>query len=285
MSWITEYVKPQLNKLLGVEDKTPENVWIKCPDTGMIIHQRELTENFYVSPHSDHHFIMPVAERIKMLFDDGVFERIETPAGLGDPLGFKDKKKYTDRLRDSRSKTGEQDAIFVASGTINGNPAVVAAFNFSFMGGSMGTAVGEGIVTGAELAVKNNAAFITVPASGGARMQEGIMSLMQMARTTVAINKVKDAKLPYLVLLTNPTTGGVSASFAMIGDVHIAEPKCMIGFAGRRVIEQTVRENLPEGFQTAEYLVEHGMVDMVTHRKELKDTMGRLIDLMLVKRK
>ena len=285
MSWITEYVKPQLNKLLGVEDKTPENVWIKCPDTGMIIHQRELTENLYISTHSDHHFIMPVAERIKMLFDNGIFERIETPAGLEDPLGFKDNKKYTDRLRDSRAKTGEQDAIFVASGTIKGNPAVVAAFNFSFMGGSMGTAVGEGIVTGAELAVKNNAAFITIPASGGARMQEGIMSLMQMARTTVAINKVKDAKLPYLVLLTNPTTGGVSASFAMLGDVHIAEPKCMIGFAGRRVIEQTVRENLPEGFQTAEYLVEHGMVDMVIHRKELKDTMGRLIDLMLVKRK
>ena len=285
MSWITEYVKPQLNKLLGVGDKTPENIWIKCPDTGMIIHQRELTENFYISPHSDHHFIMPVDERIKMLFDDGVFERIETPTGLEDPLKFKDNKKYTDRLRDNRSKTGEQDAIFVASGTIKGNPAVVAAFNFSFMGGSMGTAVGEGIVTGAELAVKNNAAFITIPASGGARMQEGIMSLMQMARTTVAISKVKDARLPYLVLLTNPTTGGVSASFAMIGDVHIAEPKCMIGFAGRRVIEQTVRENLPEGFQTAEYLAEHGMVDMVVHRKVLKETMGCLIDLMLVKRK
>ena len=285
MSWITEYVKPQLNKLLGVNDKTPENVWIKCPDTSMIIHQRELAENLYISPHSDHHFIMPVAERIKMLFDDGLFERVETPTGLEDPLKFKDNKKYTDRLRDNRAKTGEQDAIFVASGKIKGNPTVIAAFNFSFMGGSMGTAVGEGIVTGAELAVKSNAAFITVPASGGARMQEGIMSLMQMARTTVAINKVKDAKLPYLVLLTNPTTGGVSASFAMIGDVHIAEPRCMIGFAGRRVIEQTVRENLPEGFQTAEYLEEHGMVDMVVHRKELKGTIGRLVDLMMVKRK
>ena len=285
MSWISEYVKPQLNKLLGGQDKTPDNVWVKCPDTGMIIHQRELIENLYVSPHSNHHFNMPVAERMKMLFDNGVYERVETPAGLNDPLGFKDSKKYSDRLRDSRSKTGEQDAIYVASGMIDGNPTVIAAFNFSFMGGSMGTAVGEGIVTGAELAVKNKAAFITIPASGGARMQEGIMSLMQMARTTVAINKLKDAKLPYIVLLSNPTTGGVSASFAMIGDVHIAEPKCMIGFAGRRVIEQTVRETLPEGFQTAEYLLEHGMVDMVVHRQDLKSTIGRLINLILVKKK
>ncbi len=285
MSWITEYVKQPLSKLLGVQDKTPENVWVKCPDTGMIIHQRELSENYYVSPHSDHHFAMPVAKRMEMLFDGKQYERIETPVGLSDPLSFKDTKKYTDRLRDNHAKTGEKDAIYVASGKINGNPVVIAAFNFAFMGGSMGTAVGEGIVAGAELALRTNAAFMTIPASGGARMQEGIMSLMQMARTTVAINRLKDAGLPYLVLLTNPTTGGVSASFAMIGDVHLAEPKCMIGFAGRRVIEQTVRETLPEGFQTAEYLKEHGMVDMVVPRNEQKETIGRLVDLMLVKKR
>ena len=284
MSWI-DGLKPKLEKLFSGEDKTPENVWTKCPDTGSLIHSRELENNFYVSPHSDHHFAMPVEARLKSIFDDGNFELIAVPETPDDPLEFKDSKKYSERLKTYRGKTGFNDAIVVAHGLVGGNPLVVALFNFAFMGGSMGTAVGEGIVVSAESAIAKRAGLMIVPASGGARMQEGILSLMQMARTTVAINRIKQAKLPYIVLLTNPTTGGVSASFAMLGDIHLAEPKCIIGFAGRRVIEQTVRETLPEGFQTAEYLEEHGMVDMVVHRKDLKTKLATILDLLLVKKK
>ena len=284
MSWI-DGLKPKLEKLFSGEDKTPENVWTKCPDTGSLIHSRELENNLYVSPHSDHHFAMPVEARLKSIFDDGVFELIAVPETPDDPLEFKDSKKYSERLKTYRGKTGFNDAIVVAHGLVGGNPLVVALFNFAFMGGSMGTAVGEGIVVAGETAIAKQAGLMIVPASGGARMQEGILSLMQMARTTVAINRIKQAKLPYIVLLTNPTTGGVSASFAMLGDIHLAEPKCIIGFAGRRVIEQTVRETLPEGFQTAEYLEEHGMVDMVVHRKDLKAKLATILDLLLVKKK
>ena len=285
MSWITDYVKPQLNKLFGTQDQTPENVWIKCPDTNMIIHTRELENNLYISPHSDHHFAVPIKARLKMFFDGQEYETIQTPSLQNDPLEFKDTKSYKDRLKASRAKTQEEDAICVGYGRINNQPTVIAAFNFQFMGGSMGSAVGEGIVKAAELAVEKNAGLMIIPASGGARMQEGILSLMQMARTTIAINRLKKAKLPYIVLLTNPTTGGVSASFAMIGDIHIAEPKAIIGFAGKRVIEQTVKEQLPEGFQTAEYLYEHGMVDMVVHRKELKKEVGKCLELLMLKNK
>lgn len=283
MSWLTNYVKPKIGKILGNRDNIPENAWLKCPDTGMIIHHRDLESNLFVSPHSDYHFPMPVEARLKCIYGGGDYIRIQTPSGLNDPLQFKDFKKYSDRLRASRTKTNEEDAIVVARGTVKGAKLVTAVFNFSFMGGSMGTAVGEGIVTAAECAVKQQAGLLIVPASGGARMQEGIISLMQMARTTVAINRVKDAGLPYIVLLSNPTTGGVSASFAMLGDIHMAEPKCVIGFAGRRVIEQTVRETLPDDFQTAEYLKQHGMVDMVVHRKDLHNRLGQILDLLMVK--
>ncbi|MDG1153320.1 MAG: acetyl-CoA carboxylase, carboxyltransferase subunit beta [Alphaproteobacteria bacterium] len=284
MSWLTD-LKPKLSKLLGGDDNVPENVWLKCPDTGMIIHKRELENNMYVSPHSDHHFAMPVQNRLQSIYDDGNYELISSPATRDDPLKFKDSKKYTERLKISRKKTGCEDAIILAYGMVGGNPLVVALFNFAFMGGSMGSAVGEGIVKAGEFAIEKKAGFMIIPASGGARMQEGIISLMQMARTTVIINRIKKAKLPYIVLLTNPTTGGVSASFAMIGDIHIAEPKCIIGFAGRRVIEQTVRETLPADFQTAEYLENHGMVDMVVHRHKLKDEIAKILDLLMIKKK
>ncbi len=283
MNWLTNYVKPKIGKLLSKGDNIPENAWLKCPDTGMIIHQRDLKSNLFVSPHSDYHFPMPVEDRLKCIYDGNTYTRVKTPAGMDDPLQFKDSKKYSDRLRTSRTKTGEADAIVVAHGTVDGVKLVTAVFNFAFMGGSMGSAVGEGIVTAAELAIKQGAGLLIVPASGGARMQEGIVSLMQMARTTVAVNRLRDAGLPYIVLLSNPTTGGVSASFAMLGDIHLAEPKCVIGFAGRRVIEQTVRETLPDDFQTAEYLKQHGMVDMVVHRKDLHDTLGKILNLLLVK--
>ncbi len=284
MSWLSDYVKPQLKKLLSTDDKTPENAWVKCPDTEIIIHKKELKDNLFVSPHSDYHFRMPVQDRLENLFD-GEFKQIELPQTKDDPLKFKDTKKYVDRLKTYRAKTKLDDAIIVASGQIAGVKTIIAAFNFDFMGGSMGAAVGGGIVVAAELALKKKAALIIIPASGGARMQEGIISLMQMARTTAALSKISKAKLPYIALLTNPTTGGVTASFAMLGDVHIAEMRSEIGFAGKRVIAQTVPEVLPKGFQTAEYLFEHGMVDMVVHRRDLKQTIGKILNLIMVKNK
>jgi acetyl-CoA carboxylase carboxyl transferase subunit beta len=215
-----------------------------------------------------------------MMFDDGQYNRIELPAAVTDPLKFRDIKRYTDRLKESRAKTGEEDAIIVAHGLMGGHNVVIAAFDFSFMGGSMGVAVGEGLVSAAKLAVLQDAPLIVVPASGGARMQEGILSLMQLPRTVIAIEEVREAGLPYIVLLTDPTTGGVTASFAMLGDIQVAEPGALIGFAGQRVIEQTVREKLPEGFQRAEYLKDHGIVDIVVPRHELRDTLINLIDLL-----
>jgi len=227
---------------------------------------------------------LPVKQRLEMLFDGGKYKTIDLPDVPHDPLKFKDKKRYADRLRDARYKTELKDAMTIAEGTINGNKIVIAAFNFSFMGGSMGIAVGESIIKAAQRAVETGAAFMTVPASGGARMQEGLLSLMQMPRTIIAVEQVKEAGLPYLVLLTDPTTGGVSASFAMVGDIHIAEPGAMIGFAGRRVIEETVRETLPDDFQTSEYLLEKGMVDMVVSRKDMAATIGRILDLLMNKK-
>jgi len=246
----------------------------------MLFH-RDLDENINVCYHCGHHMKISVTQRLELLFDNARYQEIELPDVSFDPLKFKDKKKYTDRLKDSRNKTGRKDGIVVGCGTIGNQKTVIAAFDFSFMGGSMGAAVGEGIVRAAETAVKENAALIVVPASGGARMQEGMVSLMQMPRSIIAIDMVKDAGLPYIVLLTNPTTGGVSASFAMLGDIHIAEPGTMIGFAGKRVIEETIREKLPEGFQTAEYLQDHGMVDMVVKRKDLNSTIGKILSLLM----
>ena len=279
MNWLTNYVRPKLQALVRPKD-VPENLWHKCPSCGHMIFHRDLEKALNVCQHCGHHMRLPVKKRLEMLFDDGKYTRIELPKAAEDPLKFKDQKRYTDRLKDTRAKTGEHDAIIVAHGKMGGLSVVIAAFNFDFQGGSMGVAVGEGIVAAAELAVLQDAPLIVIPASGGARMQEGILSLMQMARTTVAVDRVKEKRLPYVVLLTDPTTGGVSASFAMLGDIAIAEPGCVIGFAGARVIESTIREKLPEGFQKAEYLLEHGMIDMVVPRKELRATVVRTLSLL-----
>lgn len=282
MNWLSNFIRPKISSLVEKKD-VPDNLWEKCPSCeGMLFH-RDLADNNNVCYHCNHHLPQTIFQRLEMLFDDGKFTESPVPQVTADPLKFKDRKKYTDRLRDSRSKLKRDDAIVIAHGKINGIPTVIAGFDFRFMGGSMGTAVGQAIVEAAQLAIKKKSAFITIPASGGARMQEGALSLMQMPRTIVATSQVKDAGLPYLVLLTNPTTGGVSASFAMVGDVHIAEPGAMIGFAGRRVIEETIREDLPEGFQTAEYLLEHGMVDMVVPRAELKSKISTVLGILMDK--
>lgn len=279
MNWLNNFIRPKIRSIVGPKD-VPDNLWQKCPSCeGMLFH-RDLAENMNVCTHCGHHLKISVTDRLNLMFD-GAYKRIDVPSVPQDPLKFKDKKKYVDRLKDAQSKTGEKDAIIVAEGEIGGMPVVIAAFNFDFMGGSMGAAVGEGIVRAAETAVAKNAALIAIPASGGARMQEGMVSLIQLPRSVIAVRMVKDAGLPYIVLLTDPTTGGVSASFAMLGDIHMAEPGCMIGFAGKRVIEETIREQLPAGFQTAEYLKDHGMVDMVVPRKDLKETMGRVLNLLM----
>ena len=279
MSWLTNFVRPKIRALVR-KPETPDNLWDKCPSCGQMIFHRELEANQRVCTHCGHHLRLGVKRRLELLFDDGRFESVELPKVEIDPLKFRDRKRYSDRVKEAQSKTGEQDAIIVASGTVQGVPVVVAAFNFEFMGGSMGMAVGEGLVRAADLAVEKNSALIAIPASGGARMQEGILSLMQMPRSVIAVDRVKEAGLPFIVLLTDPTTGGVSASFAMLGDIHVAEPGAVIGFAGQRVIEETIREKLPEGFQRAEYLLDHGIVDLVVPRKDLREQLARLIGLL-----
>lgn len=280
MNWLSNFIRPKIRSIVGQKD-VPENLWQKCPACDGMLFHRDLAENLNVCSHCGHHLKISVIERLKLMFDNGEYKRVDVPNVPQDPLKFKDKKKYTDRLRDAQSKTGEKDAIIVATGTIGGNAVVIAAFNFEFMGGSMGAAVGEGLVRAAETAVHNNAALIAIPASGGARMQEGMISLIQLPRTVIAVQMIKDAGLPYIVLLTDPTTGGVSASFAMLGDIHLAEPGCMIGFAGKRVIEETIREQLPAGFQTAEYCRDHGVVDIVVPRIELHETLSRILGLLM----
>ena len=279
MSWLTNFVRPKIQAWVR-KSEVPDNLWDKCPNCGQMIFHRELEANLRVCPHCGHHMRLPVTKRLELLFDDGSYERIELPKPDLDPLKFRDRKRYTDRLKESQATTGEADAIMVAKGRIGAYPAVIAAFNFEFMGGSMGVAVGDGLVAAARLAIAESAPLIVIPASGGARMQEGILSLMQMPRSIIAVDEVREAGLPYIVLLTDPTTGGVSASFAMMGDIAIAEPGAVIGFAGARVIEETIREKLPPGFQRAEYLLEHGMVDMVVPRGALKETLVRLIALI-----
>ena len=259
----------------------PENLWDKCPKCEGMLFNRDLEANNKVCYHCGHHLRITVPERLKLMFDDSKYETLELPEVAYDPLKFRDRKKYSDRLKETQNKTGLKDAITIAKGKIGGNNTVIAAFNFSFMGGSMGARVGESIVKAAEEAIKTKSALIVIPASGGARMQEGMLSLIQMPRSIIAVEMVKDAKLPYIVLLTDPTTGGVSASFAMVGDIHIAEPGATIGFAGRRVIEETVRETLPDDFQTAEYLREHGIVDQVVARGDLHETLGRMLSLLM----
>lgn len=280
MNWLTNFIRPKIRSIVEPKE-VPDNLWQKCPSCeGMLFH-RDLSEHEHVCYHCGHHMKIAVKDRLRGMFDDGKYKEIPLPRVPYDPLKFKDRKRYTDRLKEARGKTGRSDAVIVARGTMGGLPVVVCAIDFAFMGGSMGAAVGEGLIVAAEAAVKDKAALIAIPASGGARMQEGMVSLMQMPRSIVGVEKVKQAGLPYIVLLTDPTTGGVSASFAMVGDIHIAEPGCMIGFAGKRVIQETIREELPDDFQTAEYLLAHGMVDMVVPRKDLRPTLIRMIDLML----
>jgi acetyl-CoA carboxylase carboxyl transferase subunit beta len=278
MNWIANFVRPKIRALVNRE--VPENLWHKCPSCAQMIFHRELESRNRVCPHCGHHMRIGARQRLAMLFDDGAFKQIELPEVPVDPLKFRDRKRYSERLKEAQSKGQGKEAILVAHGQIGGMPAVVAAFDFAFMGGSMGVAVGEGLLAAARLAVLQEAALIAVPASGGARMQEGILSLMQLPRTVIAVEEVKEAGLPYIVLLTDPTTGGVTASFAMLGDIAIAEPGAIVGFAGQRVIEETIRETLPEGFQRAEYLLEHGMIDMVVHRHDLRPTLIRLLGLL-----
>ncbi len=280
MNWISNYVRPKIRSLVGVKSDVPENLWVQCPSCEQMLFHRDLEENLKVCRNCGHHMRLGAKKRLETLFDRGEFTEIELPENVTDPLKFRDRKRYSDRLKETRNATGSNDAIIVAHGAINGHKTVVAVFDFSFMGGSMGIAVGNGIVAGAQLAVFQEAAFVVVPSSGGARMQEGILSLMQMPRTTIAVQQVKEAGLPYIVLLADPTTGGVSASFAMLGDIALAEPGTIVGFAGARVIEETIREKLPEGFQRAEYLLEHGMIDMVVERHNVAKTLGQIIDLL-----
>ena len=282
MSWLTDYVRPKIRYLYGSDKpQVPENLWQQCPACERMIFHRDLEQNQQVCPHCDHHFRVGPDFRFNSLLDEGTAQRLELPRAPLDPLKFRDQKRYTDRLKEAQAKSKAADALEAAAGTVAGSDVVLAVMNFAFMGGSMGAALGEGFVTAAAAAVERRAAFVVVTSSGGARMQEGAISLMQMARTTIALEEVKEAGLPYVVVLTDPTTGGVTASFAMLGDVHLAEPGAVVGFAGARVIEQTIREKLPEGFQRAEYLLAHGMVDQVVHRFKLKATLARILDLLM----
>jgi acetyl-CoA carboxylase carboxyl transferase subunit beta len=284
MSWLTEFVRPKIRTLLGRKE-VPDNLWHQCTSCQQMIFHRELEASKKVCPHCGHHMRATAAERLAWTFDPGSYTRIDLPKVTLDPLRFRDEKKYTDRLRDAQNNTKQDDALLVAHGAIDGHRAVIAAMEFAFMAGSMGAGVGEGLVAAARLAVLQAAPLIVYTASGGARMQEGAISLMQMPRSVIAAQMVKEAGLPFIVVLTDPTTGGVSASFAMLGDIQIAEPNALIGFAGARVIEQTVREKLPEGFQRAEYLYQHGIIDMVVKRGELTGTLARLIELLTENKK
>ena len=280
MNWLTNYVKPKLESVLNRKKDTPDNLWHKCKGCGQLIFAKEFKTALYVCSNCEHHERVRPQDRFEQLFDGAKFSVLSIKTGHDDPLKFKDQKKYSDRLRDSRKKTGDEDAMIVAHGLLGGYNAVVAAQNFFFMGGSMGVSVGNSFLDGARKAVELGAPLIAISSAGGARMQEGILSLMQMPRTTVGVQMLREAGLPYIVILADPTTGGVTASFAMLGDVQIAEPGALIGFAGARVIEDTIREKLPEGFQRSEYLYEHGMLDMVVHRKALRDELIKIIALL-----
>jgi acetyl-CoA carboxylase carboxyl transferase subunit beta len=282
VNWITNYVRPKINSMLGRRE-VPENLWIKCPETGEMVFHRDLEENKWVIPQSGYHMKMPAKARLKDLFDGGIYEALPQPKVAQDPLKFRDSKKYVDRLRDSRAKTELEDTIVAGLGLVRGVKLVAVVHEFNFIGGSLGMAAGEAIVKAFERAIAEKCPLVIFPASGGARMQEGILSLMQLPRTTIAVNMLKEAGLPYVVVLTNPTTGGVTASYAMLGDIHMAEPGAEIGFAGKRVIEQTLREKLPDGFQTSEYLLEHGMVDMVVKRHDLPATLARILNILMKK--
>lgn len=280
MNWISNYVRPTINSIFSRRE-VPENLWQKCSKCDTMLFHRELTENLNVCTQCDHHMAITARDRFQALFDGGVYLDVAVPDPLADPLGFKDQKRYPDRMKAAVKSTGEKEAMLVAEGEIQRTPIVSVCQDFSFMAGSMGMYVGNAIIAAAERAVKLKRPLVLFSAAGGARMQEGILSLMQMPRTTVAVEMLKEANLPYIVVLTHPTTGGVTASYAMLGDVHIAEPNALICFAGPRVIEQTIREKLPEGFQRAEYLLEHGMLDRVTHRSKLKSELVTIIRMMM----
>ena len=283
MNWITNSVLPRIKALVQPKE-VPDNFWVKCKGCNEMLFHRQLEENLQVCPRCDYHMPLTCKNRLKALFDGGSYEEIALKDGTTlDPLKFRDKRKYLDRIKEARSKTGLQDAISLACGRVNGLEIIIAVFSFEFMGGSMGSAVGNAIIQSAELAINKNAPLVIFPSSGGARMQEGILSLMQLPRTIIATQMIKEAELPFIVVLTNPTTGGVTASFAMLGDIHIAEPGAIIGFAGKRVIEETIHEKLPDGFQSAEYLLDHGMVDLVIRRHDLPKTLSTLLCLLMNK--
>ena len=279
MNWISNYVRPKINSLFSRRE-IPENLWTKCDECGTMLFHRELSDSQNVCSNCNNHMHISPRDRFSALFDGGIFTEIEVPAPAHDPLQFRDQKKYPDRLKAAQKATLENEAMLIAEGEIFRTPIVAAAQDFGFMAGSMGMYVGNAIIAAAERAVATRKPLVLFSAAGGARMQEGILSLMQMPRTTVAIQMLKEANLPYIVVLTHPTTGGVTASYAMLGDVQIAEPGALICFAGPRVIEQTIRETLPEGFQRAEYLLEHGMLDRVTHRQHLKEELATIIRML-----
>ena len=278
MNWISEVVRPRIKTLFKRE--SPENLWIKCPDSGQMVFHKDVEANGYVIPGSEHHMRVTAPERLRLTFDDGKWLDVALPEVSVDPLKFRDEKRYVDRLKDARAKTGMQDAFKIGYGRVKGLPMTLAVQDFHFMGGSLGMAAGEAFVKGAETALDKKTPYVVFAASGGARMQEGILSLMQLPRTTVVVRRLRAAGLPYFVVLTNPTTGGVTASYAMLGDIHIAEPGALIGFAGPRVIENTVREKLPEGFQRAEFLVKTGAVDGIVDRRELRGVIARSLAML-----
>jgi acetyl-CoA carboxylase carboxyl transferase subunit beta len=280
MNWITNYVRPRINSIFSRRE-IPENLWSKCDECGTMLFHRELSGNLNVCTNCGHHMGITPRARFAALFDGGLFTEVEVPLPTPDPLHFRDQKKYPDRLRAAQKETGEKEAMLVATGEMGRTPIVAAAQDFSFMAGSMGMYVGNAIIAAAEAAVRLKRPLILFSAAGGARMQEGILSLMQMPRTTVAVQMLREAGLPYIVVLTHPTTGGVTASYAMLGDVQIAEPGALICFAGPRVIEQTIREKLPEGFQRAEYLLEHGMLDRVTPRPKMRDELITITRMLM----
>ncbi len=281
MNWINNVVRPKIRSFLTTKREVPENLWVKCPESGQMVFYKDLEANLFVVPGSNYHMKMSARARLANLFDDGAYEQVAVSAVVQDPLRFRDGRRYTDRLKDARTKTGMDDALLIGEGTLDGQPVVAAVQDFEFMAGSLGMAAGEAVITAMLRAVDKKAPFILFAASGGARMQEGILSLMQMPRTTIAVQRLREAKLPYIVVLTDPTTGGVTASYAMLGDVHIAEPGALICFAGPRVIQQTIREQLPDGFQRSEYLLSHGMIDMVVHRHKMRETLSRICSMLM----
>tara|TARA_R110000824_G_scaffold118960_14_gene272155 strand:- start:287896 stop:288801 length:906 start_codon:yes stop_codon:yes gene_type:complete len=285
MNWINNVVRPKIQRVFKKKSDTPDNLWRKCGACNEMIFHRDLDAALNVCTHCGHHMRIGTTARLNSLFDDAQFQIVPVNGVPLDPLKFRDQKKYPDRLKEARAKTGRDDSVTIAHGPLDGIEIVVAVQDFAFMGGSLGMAAGEAIIKGAEVALEKNAPYVLFAAAGGARMQEGILSLMQMPRTTVAVQMLREAGLPYIVVLTDPTTGGVLASYAMLGDIHMAEPGALIGFSGRRVIEQTIRQNLPDDFQKAEFQFDHGMIDMIVHRHQMKETLARTIRILTHKPK